>query len=87
MTKVQMVAMNAEETRRDREEMAARLSCDQGACQSAPAVRLSKASDGLWYVDVRRTATGAFRSDSRHGTLDDALERVRTAFAVQEVAR
>lgn len=44
----------------------------------APAVRLSKASDGLWYVDVRRTATGAFRSDSRHGTLDDALERVRS---------
>lgn len=73
MTRVQMVAMNAEETRRDREEMAARLSSEQGS----PAVRLSKARDGFWYVDLRRKATGAFRCDSRHASLDRALDRVR----------
>lgn len=43
----------------------------------APAVRLSMAADGFWYVDLRRTPTGAFRSDSRHASLDDAIDRVR----------
>lgn len=44
---------------------------------SAPAVRLSIGADGFWYLDVRRTAAGAFRSDSRHASIDEALARVK----------
>ncbi len=74
-----VVGVNAEDARRDQAYMEALL--ERGQHPQAPAVRLSKAADGFWYVDVRRTATGAFSSDSRHASLDEALERV------QEVAR
>lgn len=43
----------------------------------AASVRLTRAEDGHWYLDVRRATSAAFRSDSRHASLDEALERVR----------
>lgn len=43
----------------------------------AASVRLTRAEDGHWYLDVRRARSAAFRSDSRHASLDEALERVR----------
>ena len=72
MIKMKGRPLSANESRRGARDHAAL----QGQ-HAAPAVRLSKASDGLWYVDVRRTATGASCSDSRHASLDEALERMR----------
>lgn len=43
----------------------------------AASIRLTRAEDGHWYLDVRRATSAAFRSDSRHASLDDAIDRVR----------
>ena len=46
-------------------------------------VRLTRADDGHWYVDVRRSSAGVYRSDSRHASLDEALDRVRLVTEVK----
>ena len=43
----------------------------------AASLRLTRAEDGHWYLDVRRATSAAFRSDSRHASIDEALERVK----------
>lgn len=47
----------------------------------AASVRITLADDGHYYLDVRRKAGLAFRADSRHSSLDAALERARVALS------
>ena len=51
------------------------------AAQNTTSVRITEAEDGHYYLDVRRKAGLAFRADSRHSSLDAALERARMALS------
>lgn len=51
------------------------------AAQNTTSVRITEAEDGHYYLDVRRKAGLAFRADSRHSSLDAALERARVALS------
>ena len=47
----------------------------------AASVRITLADDGHYYLDVRASKYAAFRTHSRHGSLDAALERARMALS------
>ncbi len=52
----------------------------------AASLRLTRAEDGHWYLDVRRATSAVYRSDSRHASIDEALERVK-ALAGRDLQR
>lgn len=41
------------------------------------AYRINLGLDGFWYLDAKATPSGNYKGDSRHATLDKALERIR----------
>lgn len=47
----------------------------------AASVRITLADDGHYYLDVRASKYAAFRTHSRHSSLDAALERARMALS------
>lgn len=48
---------------------------------AAAGVRITLADDGNYYIDVRKRTGAGFRADSRHSSLDAALERARMALS------
>jgi len=41
------------------------------------AYRINLGLDGFWYLDAKATPNGTYKGESRHATLDGALNRIR----------